>query len=98
MRAKELNRYLTGVTKAKPTQLRGVLRKAGVQLALEGFPREAVALFDLATGEVRPAVDVGCPGRDVRGIFPGPKGVGALVIGQCNAPRTRTQMLWILGS
>jgi hypothetical protein len=60
--------------------------------------REGARPVDLATGEVRPAVDVGCPGRDVRGIFPGPKGVGALVIGQCNAPRTRTQMLWILGS
>ncbi len=59
--------------------------------------REGARPVDLTTGEIRPAVDVGCPGRDVRGIFPGPKGMGALVIGQCNAPRTRTQMLWILG-
>jgi hypothetical protein len=59
--------------------------------------REGARPVDLTTGEVRPAVDVGCPGRDVRGIFPGPKGVSALVIGECNAPRTRTQMLWILG-
>ena len=60
--------------------------------------REGARPVDLTTGEVRTPVDVGCPGRDIRGIFPGPRGVGALVIGECNAPRTRTQMLWILGS
>jgi len=59
--------------------------------------REGARPVDLSTGEIQPAVDVGCPGRDIRGIFPGPEDVGALVIGECNAPRTRTQMLWILG-
>ena len=58
--------------------------------------REGARAVDLTTGEVREPVDVGCPGRDIRAIFPGSKGVGALVIGVCDAPRTRTQMLWIL--
>jgi hypothetical protein len=60
--------------------------------------REGARPVDLSTGEVRPAVDVDCPHRDIRGIFPGPKSRGALVIGQCNGPRTRTQMLWVLGT
>jgi hypothetical protein len=52
---------------------------------------------NLTSGDLMEPVDVGCPGRDIHGIFPGRNGVGALVIGQCNSPRTRTQMLWILG-
>jgi hypothetical protein len=58
---------------------------------------EGARAVDLTTGEVGEPLDVGCPGRDVRGIFPGPNGMGALVIGVCNAPRTRTQMLWVIG-
>jgi hypothetical protein len=50
---------------------------------------------DLTTREIRDAVDVGCPGRDVRSIVSTTD--GALLIGQCNTPRTRTQMLWFLG-
>jgi hypothetical protein len=50
---------------------------------------------DLTTEEVRGPVDVGCPGRDVRSIVSTTD--GALLIGQCNTPRTRTQMLWFLG-
>ncbi|MCW2699320.1 MAG: hypothetical protein JWQ45_855 [Blastococcus sp.] len=52
---------------------------------------------DLTTGELREPVDVGCPGQDVRGLFPGEHGAGAVMVGECNSPRTRTQMLWILG-
>jgi hypothetical protein len=51
---------------------------------------------DLTTGELSDQIDVGCPGQDVRGMFPG-AGATALLVGECNAPRTRTQMLWILG-
>jgi hypothetical protein len=29
-------------------------------------------------------------------MVPGSNGSGALVVGECNSPRTRTQMLWIL--
>ena len=52
---------------------------------------------NLTTGELLEPVDVGCPGRDIHGVFPGANGVGALVIGECDTPRTRTPMLWILG-
>jgi hypothetical protein len=52
---------------------------------------------NLTSGELLEPVDVGCPGRDIRGIFPGEHGAGALMIGECNSPRTRTQMLWIVG-
>jgi hypothetical protein len=52
---------------------------------------------DLTTGRLRPPVDLGCPGQDVRAMFPGSSGIGALLVGECNSPRTRTQMLWILG-
>jgi hypothetical protein len=50
---------------------------------------------DLTTEEIRGPVDVGCPGQDVRGIVPAVD--GALLIGECNSPRTRTQMLWFVG-
>ena len=53
--------------------------------------------MDLTTGRLRAPVDVGCPGRDIRGVFPSADGRGALLIGECNSPRTRTQMLWLLG-
>jgi hypothetical protein len=56
---------------------------------------EGARAVDLTTGEIRPSVDVGCPGQDVRAIVPAPN--GALLIGECNSPRTRTQMLWLLG-
>ena len=59
--------------------------------------REGARAVDLTTGELRPPVDVGCPGRDIRGLFPGADGGSALLIGECNSPRTRTQMLWLLG-
>jgi hypothetical protein len=52
---------------------------------------------DLTSGELRETVDVGCPGQDIRGIFPGAGGRGAVLVGECNSPRTRTQMLWIVG-
>jgi hypothetical protein len=52
---------------------------------------------DLSNGDLREPVDVGCPGQDVRDLFPGARGRGAVLIGECNAPRSRTQMLWILG-
>ncbi|MGZ4670480.1 MAG: hypothetical protein ACXVX3_18275 [Blastococcus sp.] len=51
---------------------------------------------DLTRGTVSAPVDVRCPGLDVRAMFPGSGGVGALLVGECNTPRTRTQMLWIL--
>ena len=51
---------------------------------------------DLTHGRVGPPIDFGCPGQDVRALFPGGNGSGALAIGECNSPRTRTQMLWIL--
>jgi hypothetical protein len=57
---------------------------------------EGARAVDLTTGELRDQIDVGCPGQDVRGMFPG-AGATALLVGECNAPRTRTQMLWILG-
>ncbi|MDP9460426.1 MAG: hypothetical protein M3Q22_09310 [Actinomycetota bacterium] len=56
---------------------------------------EGVRAVDLTTEEIRGPVDVGCPGQDVRGMVAAPD--GALVIGQCNSPRTRTQMLWFIG-
>ena len=56
---------------------------------------EGARAVDLTTGEIRPPVDVGCPGQDVRAIVPA--AYGALLIGECNSPRTRTQMLWFLG-
>jgi hypothetical protein len=56
---------------------------------------EGARAVDLTTGEIRPPVDVGCPGQDVRALVPAPD--GALLIGECNSPRTRTQMLWFLG-
>jgi hypothetical protein len=56
---------------------------------------EGARAVDLTTGEIRPPVDVGCPGQDVRAIVPAPN--GALLIGECNSPRTRTQMLWLVG-
>jgi hypothetical protein len=59
--------------------------------------REGARAVDLTTGQLRAPVDVGCPGRDIRGVFPGADGGGALLIGECNSPRTRTQMLWLLG-
>jgi hypothetical protein len=51
---------------------------------------------DLTTGTLRSPVDLGCPGQDVRAMVPGSGGRGALLVGECNSPRTRTQMLWIL--
>ena len=56
---------------------------------------EGARAVDLTTGEIRGPVDVGCPGQDVRAMVPAPD--GALLIGECNSPRTRTQMLWFLG-
>ncbi|MFP5371255.1 MAG: hypothetical protein ACLGI3_10980 [Actinomycetes bacterium] len=56
---------------------------------------EGVRAVDLTTEEIRGPVGVGCPGQDVRGLVAAPE--GALVIGQCNSPRTRTQMLWFIG-
>ena len=52
---------------------------------------------DLTTGQVGNSVNVGCPRQIVRGMVPGTDGAGALLIGECNSPRTRTQMLWIVG-
>lgn len=60
--------------------------------------REGARAVDLTTGELRAPVDVGCPGRDIRDVVPGADGQGALLIGECNSPRTRTQMLWVVGS
>lgn len=48
MRDKELVKILGKIEKAKPAKVRGELLAAGVDLALDGFPREAVALFDVA--------------------------------------------------
>jgi hypothetical protein len=59
--------------------------------------RQGARAVDLTSGRLSAPVDVGCPGRDIRGIFPGAEGTGALLIGECNSPRTRTQMLWLLG-
>ena len=56
---------------------------------------EGVRAVDLTTEEIRGPVDVGCPGQDVRSMVAVPD--GAVVIGQCNSPRTRTQMLWFIG-
>jgi hypothetical protein len=56
---------------------------------------EGVRAVDLTTGEIRGPLDVGCPGQDVRAVFPGTG--GAVLIGECNSPRTRTQMLWLVG-
>lgn len=64
--------------------------------ALVPAPTGAQAV-DLTTGKLRPPVDVGCPGQDVRAMFPAGDGAGALLIGECDSPRTRTQMLWIVG-
>jgi hypothetical protein len=64
--------------------------------ALLPAPQGARAV-DLTTGKEHAPVDVGCPGRDVRAVFSGAGGSDALLVGVCNAPRTRTQMLWILG-
>ena len=50
----------------------------------------------LTRGTVTAPIDLGCPGLDLRAMFPGSGGVGALLVGECNTPRTRTQMLWIL--
>jgi hypothetical protein len=58
---------------------------------------EGVRPVDLTQGELREPVDVGCPGQDIRGLFPGTAGRGAVLVGECNSPRTRTQMLWIVG-
>ena len=57
---------------------------------------EGARAVDLTTEEVRGPVDVGCPGQDVRAMVPAVD--GALLIGECNSPRTRTQMLWIVGA
>jgi hypothetical protein len=56
---------------------------------------EGARAVDLTTEEIRGPVDVGCPGQDVRSMVPAVD--GALLIGECNSPRTRTQMLWFLG-
>ena len=56
---------------------------------------EGARAVDLTTEEIRGPVDVGCPGQDVRAMVPAVD--GALLIGECNSPRTRTQMLWFLG-
>jgi hypothetical protein len=56
---------------------------------------EGVRAVDLTTGEIQGPLDVGCPGRDVRAVFPGTG--GAVLIGECDSPRTRTQMLWFVG-
>jgi hypothetical protein len=56
---------------------------------------EGALAVDLTTGEVRGPVGVGCPGQDVRSIVA--TADGAVLIGECNSPRTRTQMLWFLG-
>lgn len=58
--------------------------------------RDGARPVDLTSGELGVPVDVGCPGRDVRGVFPGTDGAGAVMVGECNSPRTRTQMLWIV--
>lgn len=58
---------------------------------------EGARAVDLTTGEIRGPVDVGCPRQDVRTIQPGGGGSTALLVGECDSPRTRTQMLWILG-
>jgi hypothetical protein len=57
--------------------------------------REGARAVDLTTEEVRGPVDIGCPGQDVYSMVPAVD--GALLLGQCNSPRTRTQMLWFLG-
>jgi len=57
--------------------------------------REGARAVDLTTEEVRGPVDIGCPGQDVYSMVPAVD--GALLIGECNSPRTRTQMLWFLG-
>jgi hypothetical protein len=56
---------------------------------------EGARAVDLTTEEIRGPVDVGCPGQDVRRMVPAVD--GALLIGECDSPRTRTQMLWFLG-
>ena len=56
---------------------------------------EGVRAVDLTTGEIRGPLDVGCPGQDIRAIYPGTD--GAVLIGECNSPRTRTQVLWLVG-
>jgi hypothetical protein len=56
---------------------------------------EGARAVDLTTGEIRRPVDVGCAGQDVRTMVAARD--GALLIGECNSPRTRTQMLWFLG-
>jgi hypothetical protein len=48
MRPKDLTRHLTKITKAKPSEVRSALLDAGVDLALDGFPRDAVTLFERA--------------------------------------------------
>jgi len=57
---------------------------------------EGARAVDLTTEEIRGPVDVGCPGQDVRALVPAAD--GALLIGECNSPRTRTQMLWFVGA
>jgi hypothetical protein len=57
---------------------------------------EGARAINLTTGEARPPIDLGCPGQDVRAMVPAGDS-GALLIGVCNSPRTRTQMLWVLG-
>jgi hypothetical protein len=56
---------------------------------------EGARAVDLTTEEIRGPVDVGCPGQDVRAMVSAVD--GALLIGECNSPRTRTQMLWFVG-
>jgi hypothetical protein len=58
--------------------------------------QEGARAIDLTTGQVRAPIDLGCPGQDVRAMVPGGDG-GVLLIGVCNSPRTRTQMLWVVG-
>jgi hypothetical protein len=58
--------------------------------------QEGAVAIDLTTGQARPPIDLGCPGQDVRAMVAA-GGSGALLIGVCNSPRTRTQMLWVVG-
>jgi hypothetical protein len=51
---------------------------------------------DLTSGTVSAPVDLGCPAQDVRAIFPGSGGTGALLIGECNSSRPGTETLWIV--
>jgi hypothetical protein len=58
--------------------------------------RGGVRAVDLSTGGQTP-VDVGCRSRpQVRGIVPG-RGAGALLLGECDAPRPGTPHVWFAG-